>query len=148
MSHIYDYFTNPSEFSVMCPKCENEALFETPSDPIEKQMPSGGLRIIRNNVHKKRIGLYKCSSCGTQGKTTISWPNDAYYKAEIKGKLFWAWNRDNVIATLSFVTSKHRDKKDYPESLKFLMHLPSHFISAKNRPDAIKKLTKLLGNSA
>lgn len=87
-------------------------------------------------------GVCVCVTCKNTYQHDLSWPNDAYYSCEISGKLLWAFDRAGMEEIRKFIISKLRDA--YPPRV--ALHVPTHFLIAKNRDLAIKKIDRLLGN--
>lgn len=88
-------------------------------------------------------GTKICNHCGTKKKSNLSWPKDAYFKCEIKGKVLWAFNREHLISLRDFIESDTRVTADKYYQY-FLRKIPSIFLNRKNRKEVVKKLNKLI----
>ena len=85
-----------------------------------------------------------CISCGFNSIQLINWPEDAYWKCDVKGKILWAWSLEHREVLLDYIQSSERNKKAYHGYLAALLHLPTHFKLAKNQEAVIKSLNKLI----
>lgn len=97
----------------------------------------------RGTWRHSRRGSVHCGACGFRTRHRLCWPDDAVYTCEVRGKTLWAWTRDHAVTLRNFIASPHRDRRQFRHSL-FLMHVPSHFLKAKHRAEALKKLERLL----
>lgn len=91
-------------------------------------------------------GVCTCGTCGYRQKRRLHWPEEAYYKTEIRGEVLWAWTREQAEALRLHIAAKDRK---LPRAARgghfwFLRHIPKHFLEVKNRTEALKKLDRLL----
>lgn len=86
------------------------------------------------------FGLVQCSHCHVNRKHKLNWPDDAYWKWDIRGKLLWAWDRDHAKEILLYVKEGVRPTR----SSYTLRYIPSHFLSAKMRKLVVQKVEKRL----
>jgi hypothetical protein len=94
---------------------------------------------------KETWGVCLCSSCGYRKKHRLQFPEDAYYKTEIRGQILWAWNRDQLEALRIYIASTNRKFTGVAAThFWFLRHIPKHFLLVKHRTEALKKLDRLL----
>ncbi len=142
MTTCYQWFSFPSEFSVHCPKCKSEARccktawFRKTEDWGTTDFIISGQDAFEGHV--------SCLKCSFTGRIAIHWPQDAYWKCEVKGKILWAWSLEHAKVLLSYIQSSDRDEKSYPGYLASLLHLPTHFKLASNREAATRSLNKLI----
>jgi len=159
----------PGETVVRCPKCGGEALMDEPfafynSGRVPPELlvhaQQWGHRMVvekypslakwvppekgRGYLHKR--GVVKCRRCHHVDVHDISWPDEAYYKWDIRGNTLWACNREHAQVLLAFLGSKERDPSRFPGYVKSLRKLPKEFISAKARDDIVKAITRTLEN--
>ena len=85
-------------------------------------------------------GLVQCSHCHTNMKHRLNWPNDAFWKWDIRGEILWAWDRDHAKEILDYVKKAVRPSR-YSYTLRYI---PSHFLSAKVRGLVVQKMEKNL----
>lgn len=97
-----------------------------------------------HNTKKDKTGVSHCSHCMTQTGHELDWHNDAFFQITIKHHTLWAYNRANCHDLMSFLASHERKESNFPASNAFLRHIPTFFKDAKNREEAVKKLTKCL----
>lgn len=82
-------------------------------------------------------GTVVCTQCGLRRKHKLNWPDEAYYKINVKQHSLWAFNRQSAIDLRDYIQSEDRDRSVY-KSRHFLLKVPSHF-QAKNLRDLIVK---------
>lgn len=94
----------------------------------------------------KNTGSYRCANCAVQKKHEVSWPEEAFFQIEYKGKVLWAYDRETALKLLSYIESKERIKNPSGGISQdwFLRKIPGHFQSAKARNEITKKLKKNL----
>lgn len=137
-------FPNQKDLTVRCPRCGKEADF----------YKIGGTREVS--------GWLVCYSCHLReiyevawywslhpeqyaGKTKIvRWPEDAWFRWEIRGHLLWAYNRAHAQVLLDFLSAKERKEQNYGDYRKGLERLPREIISAKIRPLVVKRISQTL----
>lgn len=157
-----------SEVAIECPSCQREALFDgmpyefvpernwKKSGRSEVNFKFSGWHVverypslvrwspkkaINDTKQTKKHGVAKCSNCGYISESYLAWPENAYYKWDIRGTLLWAYNRQHAMALLKHIETGHRDRgKGY----KFYK-LPRVVISRKNRALVIKQIKRRLG---
>lgn len=146
MTHCYQWFSFPAEFSVECPKCKENA--RCTNAPIVKTRQVGGGTVCEA-IGEPGVfeGEISCLNCGFSGNATIHWPENAFWKCEVKGKTLWAWSLEHAQVLLEFIQSTTRDVHAHPAYASSLLHLPSHFKLAKNRASALAALRRLIGKS-
>jgi len=94
---------------------------------------------------KEKWGVCTCGSCGYRAKHEFQWPEDAYYKTEVRGQMLWAWGRDEAEALRAYIASPDRKFTGIARThFWFLRHVPKHFLEVKHRTEALKKLDRLL----
>lgn len=138
MTTCYQWFSFPEEFSVVCPRCSRECS----SSQLHNTKQT--LRYELEALPKLFECHLSCLSCGFNAKKLINWPDDAYWKCDVKGETLWAWSLDHTKVLLDYIKSWQRNDKAYPGYFVALLHLPTHFKLAKNREAAIKSLSQLI----
>lgn len=86
-------------------------------------------------------GICKCPKCGYLNKHKLNWPDDAYYKIVVSGKVLWGWNRKNICDLRDYFLAKDRKRWAHWYSIR---QIPTEFKLAKHRDEVVKKLEKLL----
>jgi len=89
-------------------------------------------------------GIVQCSECVGRFAHTLRWPDDAWYRFELRRGVLWAWSRDYVLALIEYLESDRRDASAHGGYGLFLHHVPSKFLGAKDRDDHVKRLRQLL----
>lgn len=94
---------------------------------------------------KETWGVCTCGSCGYRAKHILRWPENAFYKTEVRGQTLWAWDRDQAEALRAYIASTGRKFTGIARThFWFLRHVPKHFLEVKHRTEALKKLDRLL----
>jgi hypothetical protein len=97
-----------------------------------------------NSDDGRMIGVVKCSGCHSVFTHALDWPEDAFYRWEIRGVTLWAWSRDHALALLEFIKSDNRDARQYPSFERSLERLPKTVLLAKNRDLAVREISRTL----
>ena len=135
MTVIYDWFSFPRQFSVKCPRCDKECR--------GSEVPNikNGTRYKPEGIPEKFECRISCTNCGYQNETAISWPSEAYWTFEIKGKILWAWSVEHAKVILEYIRSGNRQEFQFQSGYAAsLYHLPEYFKLAKNREATIKAI--------
>ncbi len=89
------------------------------------------------------LGTVVCRNCSLRRKHTLSWPNDAYFQIDSRGKVLWAYHRESAIDLRNYLESVDRKQSGYKWEL-FLRHVPGDFLVAGLREQQVKLLDRLL----
>ena len=139
MTYIYEWFSFPKNFSVICPNCRGECN----ASEIKVSEVYNGIKMEYNSgkISKDFKAELNCKNCGYRKEKVLNWKKDVYWKFEIKGKVLWAWNLEHSLAILEYIDSKERKQigGKYSSSL---LHIPEFFKLAKNREIVVKKIRK------
>jgi len=139
MTYVYDWFGFPNEFSVICPKCRKESV----GKDIPKELNCSAGKSSFSFTENVENGTFECNisciNCGYKGIKNLSWPEDAFWKFDVKGKILWAWSKEHSQEILEYLNSSKRDEFQYKNTAA-LLHIPKHFKLAKNRSLAVKKI--------
>lgn len=160
----------PAHVSITCPVCSHQASFEAPYwifyPGDESPTASGAVvewsgklvqerfpgQVAWNDLHNsafrsvtrsKTIGVAVCSACGLVRRHLLDWPNDAFFKCDIRGKTLWAWNRSQLVSILEILEGKHRNQ-ERPELR--CSKISKHFLISKHRDLTIESIKKLLAS--
>ena len=101
--------------------------------------------LYRAETHN--LGCVSCGECHHRAKHELSWPGDAFYKVEHRGKLLWAFHCESATDLRGFVASSDRDVESFTWS-SFLLHVPAEFLAKGARDAVVKKLDRLLEKTA
>jgi hypothetical protein len=125
MTHVYQWHSFQKEVTVVCPRCAGKAL-------VRRQDSA--------DLGQAIVGTLDCMSCHHHvGAHTVIWPNDAFYRCDIRGHELWAWSEDHARAIREFIDSKTRKTRSPA-----LLHLPEFFLRAKQREAIVKALDRIL----
>ncbi len=107
--------------------------------------------IYPNITLHKSLGTIRCNICKSISKYELTWPEEAFFQIEYKGKNLWAYDRNTAIQLLNYIKSNDRSKRvessseNYVTQDYFLRKIPEQFQTAKARNEIVKKLRKILG---
>ncbi len=144
MTTCYQWFSFPEKVSVICPQCRGEA--DCKKAPWLRQETRWGSTYYVVSELNTFDGYVSCLHCGLSKQIQVFWPQDAYWKCDVRGQTLWAWSLEHTKVLLDYIRSSARDEKAYPGYLASLLHLPTHFKLAKHREVSIKSLSKLIHN--
>ena len=89
-------------------------------------------------------GVVLCSHCHDNRVHVLSWPEDAWWRWEVRGRLLYARNRQDALRILAFVRQKLRPKRWFRSSLG---HVPTHFLTEQVRDEVVSRMQRsLLGS--
>lgn len=84
-----------------------------------------------------QTGVIRCEECFRLGVHKLNWPDDAYYRWDIRGHVLWAWSAEHAHALLSYIDSRNREVGGGPYA-RNLLRLPKEFLDAKVRERIVK----------
>ena len=93
--------------------------------------------------HGLDIGSVICRKCHLMRKHQLSWPAEAYFSIDYRGKQLWAFDRESAIELKQFIASNDRNVDAY-RWRNFLLHVPSEFKQKKAREHVVKQLGRML----
>lgn len=146
-SRVFEYVHDPSptgfsHFALYFPRLHGpvEAVGKLP----EGYKPEDWSPSRYGTPFHSRLGTIYCPACGLLRRHCLDWPKEAFYQVDIRGRTLWAFNRAYAQELQDYIQSKDRDRRRYKSRLA-LDVIPKHFMTAKVRNEAAKKLGKLLG---
>lgn len=119
MTYRYEYNSMPKKVSIRCPECRQDATYDS---------------------HLKEL---TCINCCTQRCHALSWPEEANYAVDVRGNRLWAYDREQALDLRNFLESTDRNQGRFKASV-FLDNIPTNFLTAKVRDEAVRKLDSLL----
>ena len=163
----------PSLVDVRCPRCGGRALFDThlfDFYPERKGKPPASDRPVHrwNDCHvierypmlvpwtpppprgaaeryNPKRGVIKCTSCHLVVAHQVNWPDDAYYRWDVRGITLWAWSEEHARALLGFIESAERDPMAWPGPYRLsLRNLPRQVVLAKSCSTLAKLIRRTL----
>jgi hypothetical protein len=152
-------FLEPFEFQSLGFDSETESrpfhrwrewyVIELYPNQIALHPPTGSDQYLRCGGARKgsgyplmQYGIVQCGSCQISQNKELDWPDDAFWKWEVRGKVLWAWDRKHAEYIREYIASKDRPSRYNP----VIRYIPSHFLSAKNRESALKAMKIDLGD--
>ncbi len=110
---------------------------------------------VRPRRRGRLLGTLYAADAAPPRRHIVQWPEDAWFQVTLKGRTLWAYDRASALELYDFLASSDRHKKIYFEAKSkgpqpwahnpFLNRIPGVFLTAKARPDLVRKLGKLLG---
>ncbi len=143
MTTVYQWFSFPEEFQVICPSC-GDACRGMDVEQKHKSTNGSVSKVRHSRTEEGSNGSFLCDlsciQCGYNKQQVISWPEQAYWKFNVKGELLWAWSLEHAQVLLNYFSSGERQEfgTGYASSL---LHIPKHFKLAKNRNDVVKAIS-------
>ncbi len=92
-------------------------------------------------THGLDAGARVCAAYGARRKHTLRWPGDARFQFAHRGERLWAFNRESAIVLRDYIESGERKRTRWAS---FLLHVPTAFLTAKARPEVVKRLNRML----
>lgn len=89
-------------------------------------------------------GVVKCEECHLIAAHELAWPEDAFYRWDIRGHTLWAWSAEHAVAIRNYLASDHRDPASHSEFEGALRHLPKELLTAKVRDAAVERISRSL----
>jgi hypothetical protein len=78
----------------------------------------------------------------------MHWPNDAFWRWEIRGSVLWAFSREHAQVLREFIRLSHREPADFGvEFASFLARLPSEFLRAQVRDEIVRMIDESLATA-
>lgn len=158
---------NDDPYDMICPACGQMAQFHEPfvflnsaskRDAQHVYHQWGGCYVMERFPHLLRWtppkgysgyrmwhkGVVLCSHCHDNRVHVLSWPDDAWWRWEVRGRLLYARNRQDALRILAFVRQKLRPKRWFRSSLG---HVPTHFLTEQVRDEVVSRMQRsLLGS--
>jgi hypothetical protein len=156
----------PGPLNLRCPRCRGKAEYDLPFDlyAAAKGQPPGEERRLHRwggwliaekypsvkpwegapDGISESDGIVKCGECHFIGEHRLRWPDDAYYRWEIRGNTLWAFNSEHARVLGEFLGGKERDVTRFPHYATTLMKIPGEFLSAKVRDQIAKEIEATL----
>lgn len=101
-----------------------------------KQPPEGHAR--------SDLGIILCAGCVERRRHELRWPQDAWYRFELRQGVLWAWDRRHADALVGYLASAQRDPAAHGPFHSFLLHVPSRFLAAAERDEVVHRLRRQL----
>ena len=163
---------------IRCPRCGGPARFEKPFEfiggPTPKansplwQLPRNGGWFVRERFPSlfpwtgpddyyrhvsatpgaSERGVTQCLRCRDARVHDMHWPQDAFWRWEIRGSVLWAFSREHAQVLREFISRSHREPADFGvEFAGFLARLPSEFLRAQVRDEIVRMIDESLATS-
>lgn len=94
-------------------------------------------------IHGMDDGTAVCTKCDLRRKHKLKWPDEAYYRVNVKRQTLWAFNRQSALDLRDYIKSEDRDRSIY-KYRSFLLKVPSYFQAKAFRDLIVKRLTAIL----
>jgi hypothetical protein len=140
---------------IICPKCQRQAVFSGAILDWGKIISSPCRDPRRTHLEQispyNRIyfswqrsipGWVHCT-CSVPFRHDLDWPEEAWFKVKVHGRILWALNRADALHILSFVCSTNR-KGEAVSRYHVIRKLPRYFQLASHRRIICRKFEALL----
>ncbi len=158
----------PGDMQIRCPRCGACASYMTPfafysqkqGPPADVQSPThnwGSYLVVelypaimpwsppsRGAGYTHSAGVVLCPVCHLAASHKLDWPEDAFYRWDIRGNTLWACSAEHARAILAFLSSAERNENLFGPYARSLRKLPSEFLSAKVRERIAKAIRRSL----
>lgn len=92
--------------------------------------------------------MTQCLRCRDTRVYDMRWPQDAFWRWEIRGSVLWAFSREHAVVLREYISRLHREPSDLGvEFTGFLARLPSEFLRAKVRDEIVRMIDESLATS-
>jgi hypothetical protein len=125
MTHVYQWFSAPTQLHVVCPRCGGRAEVERHDTRTYDQAMAGRLACTRCHHHVEHF--------------EVDWPAHAYYRCSVRGHELWAFSEAHARAIRDHVASTNRSTRN-----PLILHVPTFFMQAKQREAVVAALDRLL----
>lgn len=78
-------------------------------------------------------GVLRCPACHYAAAHALRWPEEAYFRWNVRGTRLWADDAEQARVLLHYVESTRRDPARYPGHERLLRRLPAPVLAARNR---------------
>lgn len=143
MTEIYDHALLRGPMDIACPRCGGRAVFSTRHD---KALPVTVRRADGTILTDNRDGQVGCTACGHAASHTLDWPGQAWFQVEYRGQVLWAKDRAMMTEIRRFIAAG-ADRNAIgktSEWWRYLLRIPSIFLSARARDPILRKIDKRL----
>lgn len=133
-----------AEIKLNCPDCGSEIRrlqkhLTSKPDLMSTECPKCGFKLkVRPRIE---TDYFKIDLNGLKGDPFFGFP--LWLQTEIKGNLFWGYNREHLLEIEAYVSSELRERLNY-SSQRMLYRLPSFIKDAKNREAISKAIHRML----
>lgn len=149
--------------TIRCPRCGGKALYDKPfvfqlrqqGMPEAKGCPVHvwrGWYVVekypsvfpwqapaKGSFHTEK-GVVRCAACHFVGQHKVEWPQDAYFRWNVRGHILWAWSEEHARVLLAYLGGTERDPAKFPAYTYYLRRMPKAFITAKVRERIVKQI--------
>ena len=143
MTEIYEHALLHGPLDIVCPRCGGRAVFSTRHNkalPVTLKTADGTIKA------DNRDGQVRCTACSHVAAHTLAWPDQAWFQVEYKGQVLWAKDQAMMIEIRRFIAAG-ADRNAIgktSEWWRYLLRIPSIFLSARARDPILKKIDKHL----
>ncbi len=143
MTGIYEHPLLAGAMDIACPHCQGRAVFSTTHGlPLPVSLRQADGTILPDNWD----GRVRCSACGHAAAHALDWPAQAWFQIEHKGQVLWAKDAATLAEIRRFIAAGagRNALGKTSEYARFLLRIPSIFLSAQARVPVLRKIDKRL----
>jgi hypothetical protein len=163
---LRDYY-----LEIRCPRCSKRARWEEPfeitgtRDEINASEPGAATRtwgpwrvrekfpsVVRWRTPRKgqgwqhyAQGVVRCGACNLVAPHRLRWPDDAFFRWNVRGTPLWAWHAEHARVLLDHIGARVRDPFRYPHPYpRSLQRLPADVLAGRNRERVARQIAAML----
>ena len=143
MAEIYEHPLLAGPMDIVCPRCQGRAVFSTSHGlPLPVTLRQADGTVLADNWD----GMMRCTACGHAGAHALDWPAQAWFQIEYKGQILWAKDAAMLAEIRRFIAAgaERNALGKTSEWRRYLLRIPSVFLSAQARAPLLKKIDKRL----
>ena len=140
MTEIYEHPLLVGLLDIVCPRCQGRAVFS-----IGHGLPLA-INPRKADGTQNWGGRMRCTGCGHTAKHTLDWPAQAWFQIEYKGEILWAKDAAMLAEIRRFIAAgaERNALGKTSEWWRYLLRIPSVFLSAQAREPMLRKIDKRL----
>ncbi len=142
MSSIYDHPLLGGPLAIVCPGCDEQAVFSTShGKPLPVRLRTATGEVLPDNWD----GQVRCSACGHAARHVLDWPSDAWFKLDHRGETLWARDAEMLAEIRRFIAAgaERQAIKKTSSHARYLVRIPSTFLKATDRETLLRKIDRL-----
>jgi hypothetical protein len=109
-----------------------------------------GYQLLELAVGGKKKGHGACLGCG-KSYSSVTWPEDAYYKATVQGGAYWVWNEDYLPLLRARVAGDRVRERQLCLGNQgyhyFLTRLPKYLLIRRHRDIIVRRIDQWLADA-
>ena len=93
-------------------------------------------------------GVVRCGACHLVARHRLRWPEDAFFRWNVRGTPLWAWHAEHARVLHDYVAARVRDPFQYPQPYpRSLQRLPADVLAGRSRERVSKQIAATLAEN-